>query len=84
MERVRIRDGTKSDLGSGINIPDPQHWFLPFSVVELQEDWTGVLQLQLLSVVSPEFPMKNIFLRVCIEREGAPQEHFVMQLKISE
>jgi hypothetical protein len=24
--RVRIRDGKKSDLGSGINIPDPQHW----------------------------------------------------------
>ncbi len=21
-----IRDGKKSDLGSGINIPDPQHW----------------------------------------------------------
>jgi hypothetical protein len=26
METVRIRDGKKSDLGSGINIPDPQHW----------------------------------------------------------
>jgi hypothetical protein len=23
-----IRDGKKSDPGSGINIPDPQHWFL--------------------------------------------------------
>jgi hypothetical protein len=22
----RIRDGKKSDSGSGINIPDPQHW----------------------------------------------------------
>ncbi len=30
-------------------------------MVELQEDWTGVLHLQLLSVVSPEFPMKHIF-----------------------
>jgi hypothetical protein len=26
METVRIRDGKKSDPGSGINIPDPQHW----------------------------------------------------------
>ena len=25
METVRIRDGKKSDPGSGINIPDPQH-----------------------------------------------------------
>ncbi len=25
MEKVRIRDGKKSDPGSGINIPDPQH-----------------------------------------------------------
>jgi hypothetical protein len=23
-----IQDGKKSDPGSGINIPDPQHWFL--------------------------------------------------------
>ncbi len=29
METVRIRDGKKSDPGSGINIPDPQHCFLP-------------------------------------------------------
>ncbi len=29
METVRIRDGKKSDPGSGINIPDPPHWFLP-------------------------------------------------------
>jgi hypothetical protein len=26
METVRIRDGKKSDPGSGINIPDPPHW----------------------------------------------------------
>jgi hypothetical protein len=26
LETVRIRDGKKSDLGSGINIPDPPHW----------------------------------------------------------
>jgi hypothetical protein len=26
METVRIRDGKKSDPGTGINIPDPQHW----------------------------------------------------------
>jgi hypothetical protein len=26
MEKIRIRDGKKSDSGSGINIPDPQHW----------------------------------------------------------
>ncbi len=26
METVRIREGKKSDPGSGINIPDPQHW----------------------------------------------------------
>jgi hypothetical protein len=26
METVRIRDGKKSDPGSGINIPDPQNW----------------------------------------------------------
>jgi hypothetical protein len=25
MERIRIRDGKNSDLGPGINIPDPQH-----------------------------------------------------------
>jgi hypothetical protein len=28
METVRIRDGKKSDPGSGINIPDPQHCLL--------------------------------------------------------
>jgi hypothetical protein len=27
METVRIRDGKKSDPGSGINIPDPQHCY---------------------------------------------------------
>jgi hypothetical protein len=26
MEKFRVRDGKKSDPGSGINIPDPQHW----------------------------------------------------------
>jgi hypothetical protein len=26
MENIRIRDGKNSDTGSGINIPDPQHW----------------------------------------------------------
>ncbi len=26
MEKIRIRDGKKSDPGSGIYIPDPQHW----------------------------------------------------------
>jgi hypothetical protein len=26
METVQIRDGKKSDPGSGINIQDPQHW----------------------------------------------------------
>jgi hypothetical protein len=25
MEKIGIRDGKKSDLESGINIPDPQH-----------------------------------------------------------
>jgi hypothetical protein len=28
MEKVRIRDGKNSDPGSGINIPDPQHWII--------------------------------------------------------
>jgi hypothetical protein len=28
MEKSRIRDGKKSDPGSGINIPDPQHWIV--------------------------------------------------------
>jgi hypothetical protein len=27
-----IRDGKKSDPGSGINIPDPQHWLRDISV----------------------------------------------------
>jgi hypothetical protein len=26
METIRIRDGKKSDPGTGINIPNPQHW----------------------------------------------------------
>ncbi len=25
---MRIRDGKNSGMGSGINIPDPQHWLL--------------------------------------------------------
>jgi hypothetical protein len=29
METVRIQDGKKSNPGSGINIPDPQHWNVP-------------------------------------------------------
>ncbi len=28
MEIIRIRDGKNLDPGFGINIPDPQHWFL--------------------------------------------------------
>ena len=32
METVRIRDGIKSDPGSGINIPDPQHWSILYSL----------------------------------------------------
>jgi hypothetical protein len=27
-----IRDGKKSDPGSAINIPDPQHWWAAFTV----------------------------------------------------
>jgi hypothetical protein len=27
MENILIREGKKSDPGSGINIPDPQHWW---------------------------------------------------------
>jgi hypothetical protein len=27
MEKIWIRDGKSSDPGSGINIPDPQHWW---------------------------------------------------------
>jgi hypothetical protein len=27
MEKIRIRDGKKSDPGSEINIPDSQHWW---------------------------------------------------------
>jgi hypothetical protein len=27
-----IRDGKNSDPGSGINIPDPQHWYVKGSV----------------------------------------------------
>ncbi len=26
-----IRDGKKSNPGSGINIPDPQHWYQPYN-----------------------------------------------------
>jgi hypothetical protein len=26
MEKIQIRDGKNSDPGSGINIPDSQHW----------------------------------------------------------
>ncbi len=33
METVRILDGKKSDPGSGINIPDPQHWREGFLLV---------------------------------------------------
>jgi hypothetical protein len=37
MENIRIRDGKKSDpgwknVGSGINIPDPQHCFIDFLI----------------------------------------------------
>ncbi len=28
MEKIRIRDGKKSDPGTGINIPEPQHCLL--------------------------------------------------------
>ncbi len=33
MEKIRIRDPgwKKLDPGSGINIPDPQHWVLPYN-----------------------------------------------------
>jgi hypothetical protein len=35
METDRIRDGKKSDRGSGINIPDPQHCFFELCVLEM-------------------------------------------------
>jgi hypothetical protein len=35
METVRIRDGKKSDPGSGINIPDPQHWSIIYGPINL-------------------------------------------------
>jgi hypothetical protein len=31
MEKIQIRDQKNSDPGSGINIPDPHHWFLKWS-----------------------------------------------------
>jgi len=34
METVRIRDGKKSNPGSGINIPDPQHCGTPFLKIQ--------------------------------------------------
>jgi hypothetical protein len=36
MEKFRIRDGKKSDPGSGINIPDPQHWSQDLVIIVLQ------------------------------------------------
>jgi hypothetical protein len=35
METDRIRDGKKSDRGSGINIPDPQHYYFESCVLEI-------------------------------------------------
>ncbi len=35
METDRIRDGKKSDRGSGINTPDPQHCFFESCVLEI-------------------------------------------------
>jgi hypothetical protein len=35
MEKILIRDGKKSDPGSGINIPDPQHCVFVAEVAEL-------------------------------------------------
>jgi hypothetical protein len=34
METIRIRDTGWKKVGSGINIPDPQHWLLPVSIVD--------------------------------------------------
>jgi hypothetical protein len=41
METIRIRDGKKSDPGSGINILDPQQWdqLLGISCRKQQELW---------------------------------------------
>ncbi len=36
-----IRDGKKSDPGSGINIPDPQHWKKPIISVSMDINEQG-------------------------------------------
>ncbi len=48
----RIWDGKKSDPGTGINIPDPQHWFFQvFMRIEKNQDettWQGLQDLNIL------------------------------------
>jgi hypothetical protein len=46
METVRIRDPGWKKVGSGINIPDPQHWDLRYVLSDLLP-WTDSLGLQL-------------------------------------
>jgi hypothetical protein len=35
-----IRDGKKSDPGSGIKIPDPQHWQIPIYSLKFIFKWS--------------------------------------------
>jgi hypothetical protein len=44
METVRIRDGKKSDPGSGINIPDPQHCLEGKELLPIAVPVLGLLQ----------------------------------------
>ncbi len=49
MGKSRIRDGKKSFPGSGINIPDPQHWiWFPKIKVEETEDQKSELEVSML------------------------------------
>jgi hypothetical protein len=61
MKTSRIRDGKKSDPGSGINIPDPQHWLLHYctSLNGLVEKGTVPVQIS----------CEKKFLTKCVEDE---------------
>jgi hypothetical protein len=48
MEKIRIRDPGRNKFGSGINIPDPQHWknfFRPLGPGEMFLLWRGIEEL---------------------------------------
>ncbi len=92
-----IRDGKKSDPGSGINIPDPQHcridlfiFFCPFWLSRIQIHRQNRIQIRTVFQVilqKHKLEKRNLSLRVWppfVLEDQAPEERALEEEKVNE